>query len=133
MKLTIKLFLVMFLLCSYSGNTQERTSDRQKISEDIVNNNEVNKSTSEKRSVILEATPIDLTQAAEVKTKTTNFLETVDKKRVNNNRKKVDLIAKPTERDTPKRQKSVQTDGDRPENRNENRVELKAILISPKD
>lgn len=133
MKLTIKLFLVMFLLCSYFGNTQERTSDRQKISEDIVNNNEVNKSTSEKRSVILEANPIDLTQAAEIKTKTTNFLETVDKKRVNNNRKKVDLIAKPTERDTPKRQKSVQTDGDRPENRNENRVELKAILISPKD
>ena len=133
MKLTIKLFLVMFLLCSYFGNTQEITSDRQKISEDIVNNNEVNKSTSEKRSVILEANPIDLTQAAEVKTKTTNFLETVDKKRVNNNRKKVDLIAKPTERDTPKRQKSVQTDGDSPENRNENRVEFKAILISPKD
>ena len=133
MKLTIKLFLVMFLLCSYFGNTQERTSDRQKISEDIVNNNEVNKSTSEKRSVILEANPIDPTQAAEIKTKTTNFLETVDKKRVNNNRKKVDLIAKPTERDTPERQKSIQTDGDRPENRNENRVELKAILISPKD
>ena len=123
----------MFLLCSYSGNTQERTSDRQKISEDIVNNNEVNKSTSEKRSVILEATPIDLTQAAEVKTKTTNFLETVDKKRVNNNRKKVDLIAKPTERDTPGRQKYIQTDGDRPEIRNENRADVKATLISPND
>lgn len=130
---TIKTLFVLFGLISFQFVTsQEKTTERHKVTV-IGKENQINKSTSEKKAITLQAIPIDSTSEVEDKPKIAVFLDSINSSRVNNRRKKVSLTTRPIDKEVPEVQKSILTEVNHLENKMENRVELKATLVPFED